>query len=315
MPTSSPRRAITIATRSSTLAWTQAGTICQWIQNQGYEVELVAVTTPGDMNMSPVERIGVGVFTTAIREAVTSGRCDIAVHSCKDLPTAPDDALTMAAHPVRENAADVLISAHPGGLSGLPAGAKVGTSSPRRISQLRKAIMDQRCNELDIQPLRGNIDTRIGYVRQGKLDAVILANAGVCRVGRGDEVSEAFHPELMLPAPAQGALAVECRSDDTELIELLAGLDDADTRAAVTAERQVLATLEAGCTAPVGAYAIVESGQLRVEATVVSVDGTTSVRSHISGPASEAAALGDTLARQLLTDGAANVLDTPQAQS
>jgi hydroxymethylbilane synthase len=244
-----------IGTRPSALAVAQAGTIADRLSSAGHPAELVTVTTSGDRSGAPVAELGVGVFVSALREALVRGEVDVAVHSYKDLPTAPDPRLHMAAVPQREDPRDALVARDGMVLGELPPGATVGTGSPRRRAQLEALGLG-----LDVVPIRGNVDTRIGKVRSGELDAVVVAAAGLRRLGRIDEATELLDPLQMLPAPAQGALAIECRVDDLELGRALSlALDDEHTRAAVIAERAVLATLEAGCHAPVGALADVVS--------------------------------------------------------
>ncbi|MGO9035338.1 hydroxymethylbilane synthase, partial [Mycobacterium sp.] len=241
---------IRIGTRGSLLATTQAGGIRDALVANGHPAELVTISTEGDRSSEPIASIGVGVFTAALREAIEDGRVDAAVHSHKDLPTAEDSRFVVAAIPPREDARDAVVARDGLVLAQLPTGSVVGTSSPRRAAQLRALGLG-----LEIRPLRGNLDTRLNRVSSGDLDAIVVARAGLARLGRLGDVTETLEPVQVLPAPAQGALAVECRAGDTRLAALLAELDDADTRAAVTAERALLAELEAGCSAPVGAIA------------------------------------------------------------
>lgn len=300
---------IRIGTRGSLLASTQAQGIADRLIERGHPAELVIIKTPGDLDQtSPVAQIGVGVFTTAIRVALRNDECDVAIHSYKDLPTAPEPDLTITV-PERVDPRDALVSRDGLVLGALPAGSTVGTSSPRRAAQLRALGLG-----LEIRPLRGNLDSRLGKVANGELDAVVVARAGLVRIGRTDAVTEALDPVVMLPAPAQGALAVECRADDAELVRILAELDDPSTRAAVDAERAVLAALEAGCTAPVGAIAeVVESidsggrifDELSLRAAVAAEDGSDVIRASVVGPVERAAQLGRDLAAELLELGAA----------
>ncbi|MFM9378426.1 hydroxymethylbilane synthase [Gordonia sp. VNK21] len=300
---------IRIGTRGSLLATTQAQGVADRLTAAGHPAELVIITTDGDVSTAPVAQIGVGVFTTAIRIALRNGECDVAIHSYKDLPTAPEDDLTIAAVPERVDPRDALVSAGGKVLGELAPGATVGTSSPRRAAQLRALGLG-----LEIRPLRGNLDSRLGKVANGELDAVVVARAGLVRIGRADAVTEAIDPMVVLPAPAQGALAVECRSDDAELVRILAELDDESTRTAVDAERAVLAALEAGCTAPVGAIAeVVESidedgrifAELSLRAAVAAEDGSEVIRSSVVGAPDRAVQLGKDLAAELLERGAA----------
>ncbi|GAA5166895.1 hydroxymethylbilane synthase [Ornithinimicrobium tianjinense] len=245
-------RALRLGTRASALATSQSGWVADQLRAAGHEVELVHVRTEGDVSRASLSEIGgTGVFASALRDALRAGRIDLAVHSLKDLPTAPEPGLVVAAVPEREDPRDVLVARDGLTLEGLPAGSVVGTGSPRRAAQLAEARPD-----LVVQDIRGNVDTRIGLVRSGELDAVVLARAGLARLGRLEEATDVLPLETMLPAPGQGALAVECAEADTELRTLLADcLEHAPTRAAVEAERAVLARLEAGCTAPVAALA------------------------------------------------------------
>ncbi|MBT0565979.1 hydroxymethylbilane synthase [Williamsia sp. CHRR-6] len=300
-----------IGTRGSLLATTQAGGIAEALNAAGHRAELVVISTDGDRSADPVAQIGVGVFTTAIRAALLAGEVDVAVHSYKDLPTAPEADLVIAAVPPRVDPRDALVASGGRVLGELPPGATVGTSAPRRIAQLNALGLG-----LEIRPLRGNLNSRLGKVGN-ELDAVVVARAGLVRIGRADEVTEAFDPVVLLPAPAQGALAVECRADDAELVSILAELDDAPTRASVDAERAVLTALEAGCTAPIGAIAeVVESidddgrifTELSLRAAVAAVDGSDVIRSSVVGPVERAVELGAELAAELLDRGAAEVM-------
>lgn len=303
---------IRIGTRGSLLATTQAGFIRDALIANGHPAELVIVATAGDQSSAPIAEIGVGVFTAALREAVVDGVVDMAVHSYKDLPTAPDPRFDIAAIPPREDARDALVARDGMVLGELPAGSTIGTSSPRRAAQLRALGLG-----LEIRPLRGNLDTRLNRVSSGDLDGVVVARAGLARIGRLDAVTESLEPVQMLPAPAQGALAVECRAGDSELVAVLAELDDADTRAAVTAERALLAELEAGCSAPVGAIAeVVESidedgrvfEELSLRACVAALDGSDVIRASGIGSPDRARELGLSVAAELFELGARDVL-------
>jgi hydroxymethylbilane synthase len=303
---------IRIGTRGSLLATTQAGFIRDALIANGHPAELVIIATDGDKSMAPIAEIGVGVFTAALREAVAGNEVDMAVHSYKDLPTASDPRFNIAAIPPREDARDALVARDGMVLGELPAGSTIGTSSPRRAAQLRALGLG-----LEIRPLRGNLDTRLNRVSSGDLDGVVVARAGLARIGRLGDVTEALEPVQMLPAPAQGALAVECRAADTELVAVLAELDDADTRAAVTAERALLAELEAGCSAPVGAIAeVVESidedgrvfEELSLRACVAALDGSDVIRASGIGSPDRARELGLSVAAELFELGARDVL-------
>lgn len=297
-------RPLYVATRGSQLARTQAGHVRDDIAAAGYAAELTIVTTPGDLSQAPVERIGVGVFTTAIREAVFTGDADIAVHSFKDLPTAPEPRTHLVV-PVREDRREALIARDGLTLAELPRGAKVGTSAPRRISQLRALRPD-----LDIRPLRGNIDSRMGRVENGELDAVILAFAGMSRVGLGGRATQVFDPAEFMPAPAQGALAVECRVDDEWARAAIDTLVSREATVCATAERAVLAELEAGCTAPVAAAATLDGDRLTLAAGVFALDGSRQVveEAECNVGDNEPEALGAQVARALYAAGAADLL-------
>jgi hydroxymethylbilane synthase len=289
---------IRLGTRRSALATAQATLVADQLRALGNDVELVPIVTTGDVNKAPLEQIGgTGIFVSALRDALLSGEIDIAVHSLKDLPTAPVDGLAIGAIPVREDPRDVLVARDGLTLGELQAGALVGTGSPRRVAQLEALGLGLECTGI-----RGNVDTRISMVADGKLDAVVLARAGLSRLGRLAEVTETLDPIQVLPAPGQGALGIECRADDAEVLAALAPLDDPATRAAVTAERQLLATLEAGCTAPVGALAEVVEGEdgpeLWLRGALGQEDGVR--RLSANGPVDDPASLGKTLANELL---------------
>ena len=296
--------ALKLGTRRSALALAQARSVAEAIMSTtGRRAELVEVTTRGDVSTEPLARIGgTGVFVSALRDALLGHRIDLAVHSLKDLPTAPEDDLTVAAIPPREDARDVLCARDGLTLAELPVGARVGTGAPRRAAQLRALGLG-----LDVVPVRGNVDSRLARVADGTFDAVVVARAGLARLRRLDDATEVLDPLQMLPAPGQGALAVECRADH-DLLDVLRALDDPKTRSAVTAERSLLAALEAGCTAPVGAYAEAAEGddglELYLRAVVVSPDGTVSIRKSATGPLTAAEQLGRDLATEMLDDGA-----------
>ena len=306
-------RTLRIGTRASVLARTQTGLVADAI---GAPVEIVPIVTEGDRSSAAVTQLGgTGVFVSALREALLADRIDVAVHSYKDLPTAPAAGITIAAVPVREDPRDALVARDGLTLGELPAGARVGTGSPRRAAQLRALGLG-----LDVVALRGNVDTRLGKVASGELDAVVLAYAGLRRLGRADEVTEILDPIQVLPAPAQGALAIECRASDDAVRTVLAALDDADSRAAVTAERALLATLEAGCSAPVGALAVVaedEDGtpELFLRASVIAGDGSDAVRLSATGATTDAEAIGRRLATDLLAEGADHLMMNTNMES
>jgi hydroxymethylbilane synthase len=294
-----------LGTRASALALTQSELVAARLRASGWTVELVRVRTEGDRSTGSLAAMGgTGVFVTALREALLDGRCDIAVHSLKDLPTTPANGVALAAVPEREDPRDVLCARDGLTLATLPAGARVGTGSPRRAAQLHLARPDLR-----IVDIRGNVDTRLARVGPGQddLDAVVLARAGLSRLGRLAEVTEVLGPDVMVSAPGQGALAVECRSSDLDRLGAgLRVLDHPPTRLAVTAERAVLAHLEAGCSAPVGAVARVGAdGAADLVAVAVSPTGV-AFRGRRTGrvaTAADADRLGADLAAELLARG------------
>ncbi|WP_420034172.1 hydroxymethylbilane synthase [Streptomyces sp. cg28] len=311
-------RALRLGTRRSKLAMSQSGHVAEAVrQLTGREVELVEITTYGDTSREHLAQIGgTGVFVTALRDALERGEVDFAVHSLKDLPTAQPEGLVLAALPQREDPRDVLIARDGLTFTELPAGARVGTGSPRRMAQLN-AYARSHGMRIETVPIRGNIDTRIGYVEKGELDAVVLAAAGLNRIGRSAEVSDFLSTDIVLPAPGQGALAVECTANNGELVAALGELDDPFTRAAVTAERSLLAALEAGCSAPVGALAdLLADGQIakemRLRGVVGTTDGSELVQLTTTGPVpsseDEALALGRELAAEMLAKGAAGLM-------
>ncbi|HEY6501624.1 MAG TPA: hydroxymethylbilane synthase [Streptosporangiaceae bacterium] len=294
-----------LGTRKSPMAMTQSGLVARAItERTGRPVELVGVTTKGDVSRAQLAQIGgTGVFVSALRDELLAGRVDLAVHSLKDLPTGQPEGIVLAAVPVRDDPRDVLIAKDGAKLADLPSGAVIGTGSPRRAAQLLLLRQDIRC-----VPIRGNADTRLGKIGAGEVDAVVLAAAGLGRLGRLDLVSQIFEPDDMLPAPGQGALAVECRAADTELAALLATIDDPASRAAVTAERTVLAALEAGCSAPIGAYAAGTSDHLQLEAAAIAVDGGQALRERDVDVPAAAEQLGRRVADRLLSSGAATLI-------
>jgi hydroxymethylbilane synthase len=297
-----------LGTRRSKLALAQSGLVAHAVtEATGRRVELIEITTYGDVSKEALSQIGgTGVFVSALRDALLEDRVDFAVHSLKDLPTAAPAGLALAAVPEREDVRDVLVARDQLNFADLPPGARVGTGSTRRAAQLRLLRQD-----VEIVPVRGNVDTRVGFVTKGELDAVVLAYAGLNRLGRIGEASDYFDPAAMLPAPGQGALAVECRAADGELVEQLAALDHQPTRAAVKAERALLAALEAGCSAPVGGYATVSARELQLTGMVTEA-GTSgvprSIRMSATGSPDEAERLGRELAARMLAEGAAGLM-------
>jgi hydroxymethylbilane synthase len=308
--------AVRIGTRASVLATTQSRLVGDQIEERlGRRVELVEIATEGDRSQAAGTPLAgapsTGVFVNALRDALLDGRVDVAVHSLKDLPTYPAEGIAIAAIPGREDPRDVVVARDGLTLGELPVGSRVGTGSPRRAAQLHALGLG-----LDVVGVRGNVDTRIGKVRAGEYDAVVLARAGLARIGRLDEATEVLDPLQMLPAPGQGALAVECRAGDELAGALTAALDDPHARSAVEAERAVLATLEGGCSAPIGALAEVVEGEegeeLWVRAVALSLDGALAVRMSATGIPTDAVGVGTRLAKEMLADGAADLtMETP----
>ena len=292
-----------IGTRGSKLATTQAGHVRDWITDNGTPSELHIVTTEGDINMAPVERIGVGVFTHALREALHAQECDIAVHSFKDLPTAPDERFHLIV-PKREDNREALIARDGLTLDELPQGAKVGTSAPRRISQLKALRPD-----LDIRPLRGNIETRMSYVTDGELDAVMLAYAGLVRAGYADRATQVFSPDVLMPAPAQGALAVETNAEDAELVNAINSIADAKAGLQAAGERAILRRLEAGCTAPVAATSVIDEDIITVHGGVFALDGSRQAVASETGPLENDYEIGVKVAEALIEQGAFEIIE------
>ena len=302
------------------MAVAQSGAVARLItERTGRPVEIVGITSLGDVSQAQLTQIGgTGVFVSALRDSLLRGEVDFAVHSLKDLPTASPAGITLAAVPGRDDPRDALVGRDGVKLADLRPGAKIGTGSPRRAAQLALLRADVTC-----VPIRGNANTRLAKVRDGELDAIVLACAGLTRIGCAHLITEIFEPEDMLPAPGQGALAVECRADDAELTGLLAAVDDRRTRAAVTAERSLLAALEAGCSAPVGAFASdAGRGRLRLDGVVLGtahggeLDVSASsemivVREHGEAEAADSERLGHDLAARMLARGAARLMGAP----
>jgi hydroxymethylbilane synthase len=311
---SSPHhRPLRLGTRGSPLALAQAGRIAEQLREQcGRPTVVVTVATPGDESTAPIERLGTtGVFTTTLREALLGGAVDLVVHSCKDLPTAPVPGLQVAAFPAREDPRDVLV--WPGGtsLGALPDGARIGTGSPRRAALLRAAG-----RQLQIVPIRGNVDTRLRKLADGEVDALVLAMAGLSRLGLLDGLGTPLDPSLLMPAPAQGVLAVECRTDDPVTAAQLSTLDHPPTRAAAIAERGFLAALGAGCSAPVGALAELAAAAtgepvMRLSGVIAALDGSSVIRAQTTGAACDGDTLGRGLAQTLLQEGGRALLGRP----
>jgi hydroxymethylbilane synthase len=298
-------RPLRLGSRSSPMAIAQSRQVARMITGRtGRPVEIVGMTTLGDVSRAQLTQIGgTGVFVSALREALLAGEVDLAVHSLKDLPTGPAAGIVLAAVPHRDDPRDALVARDGAKLTDLPAGARIGTGSPRRAAQLLGLRADVRC-----APIRGNAGTRLGKVTSGELDGVVLGCAGLARIGQAGVITQAFEPEEMLPAPGQGALAVECRDGEPGLAALVAAVTDPASLAAVTAERSLLEALEAGCSAPIGAYAT-GADQLLMRAAVMTADGRRVLRAHGTAAAADAFRLGRDLAAELLRAGASDLLN------
>jgi hydroxymethylbilane synthase len=299
-----------IATRGSALALWQANHIRERLaQLHGIESELIRIRTSGDKfqgsSVAEVsEQVGTkGIFIKELEEALLAGTADLAVHSMKDVPTENPARLVFPAITKREDVRDCLISRNGAKLKDLASGARVGTSSLRRQAQLRHHRPD-----LQLLDLRGNVDTRLKKVAAGEFDAIVLATAGINRLGASDKIMEIIPPEIMLPAAGQGALGIETRADDRETLRFVVALDDPESHAAVSAERALLRELEGGCQIPLGAWARFENGELRLEACVFSVDGKEFVRKELRGLPEDAEGLGVRLGQALIEAGADRIL-------
>ena len=305
-------RILRIGTRGSLLAKWQA----EWVRKQlfaktGVEAEIVVIKTSGDkLQTSPLSQIGgKGIFVKELEEALIEEAVDLAVHSVKDVPTDVPSRLMFPAVCRREDVRDCLVGARGTTLASLRQGARVGTGSLRRQAQLRHLRPD-----LDVRDLRGNVDTRLRKVESGEYEAIMLAKAGLDRLGMSERITEVMEPENFLPAVGQGAIAVECRLRDTEAGDLLAVLDDAETRPAIIAERALLGAVQGGCQVPLGAWARVERGELVMEACVCSVDGAQYVRQRATAPPDKAAELGQHMAQLLVEAGAREILEEVSRQ-
>ena len=300
-------RAVKIATRQSPLALWQAHHVAALLSSRhpGLQVSLVEMTTEGDRFLSaPLSAIGgKGLFVKEIEQCLLDGRADIAVHSLKDMTSVLPAGLMLAAVPAREDPRDAFCSPTGLTLDRLPQGARVGTSSLRR-----SCILRSRRPDLEIVSLRGNVQTRLQKTKELGLAGAVLASAGLKRLGLEREITEVLPPEVSLPAVGQGVLAIQCRTEDAEVRALLAPLEDAVTRVAVTAERALLARLEGGCTVPMAGHATVRDGVVHLRAFVGQPDGSTVVEGEVSGPGHEAHALGERLAEELLSRGAREIL-------
>jgi hydroxymethylbilane synthase len=305
-------RPLRIGTRGSLLAKWQAEFVRkQLFAGAGVEAEIVVIKTSGDkLQVSPLSQIGgKGIFIKELEEALLEETIDLAVHSVKDVPTDTPSRLMFPAVCRREDVRDCLVGANGATLATLRQGARVGTGSLRRQAQLRHIRPD-----LDVRDLRGNVDTRLRKVESGEYDAVMLAKAGLDRLGWGGRITETMAPEVFMPAVGQGAIAVECRLKDTEAAEIVGGLDDAETRTAIIAERALLAALHGGCQVPLGAWARIERGELVLEACVCSVDGLQYVKQRATAAPEQAAELGAHMANLLIEAGAQNILEEVSRQ-
>jgi hydroxymethylbilane synthase len=302
MPTSAEK--LRLGTRSSPLARWQAEWVAGQLADRGIAVELVPITTQGDVKFGPLGQIGgQGLFTKELQRALLERQIDLAVHSCKDLPTAPVEGLVIAAVPERESTADVLVSPKADRIEALPNAARIGTGSLRRKAQLLHLRPD-----LLVEDIRGNVETRLRKLDEGQFDAIVLAEAGLKRLGLADRLANVIPYRDMLPAVGQGALAIEARADDKRTQGQLAVLDHPSSHRAVLAERALLFQLRAGCLAPVGALAQAESARLRLEAVVLSPDGRRRLTASGSIEDGAAAALGEMVAQDLLQQGAAELI-------
>ena len=292
-----------LGARGSALSLAQAKLVTESLTGKA-EVELVKVRTTGDRLSaagSPIE--WKGDFTRELDEALLDGRIDFAVHSLKDVPTEIPDGLAIIAVPLREDPHDVLVTRSGRGFAALPAGARVGTASPRRKAQLLAARPD-----LEILEARGNVDTRLTRLAEGRFDAIVLARAGLARLGRVGEATEVLPEDVVLPAVGQGALAIVARESDPKIVAILETLDHAASHRAIEAERSLLGALQAGCKAPVAALAIVQDGARRITAGVFSFDGRKALREKANGKTSEAASVGKAAADSLLSRGAGDLI-------
>ena len=300
-----PAPHIRIGTRGSQLALWQSNWVAEQLRQCGAIVELIKITTSGDVQQTgPIVAVGLqGVFTKEVQEAVLAGEADIAVHSLKDLPTEQVAGLVLGAVPERENVADALVTNSAKTLAELSAGARVGTGSSRRQSQLKHLRPD-----LNIVGIRGNVDTRLRKLDDGEYDAILLAAAGLRRLGWADRITELLQPSQMLPAVGQGALGIECREDDSIALKLLGQLNHHATHQATAAERAMLALLHGGCSVPVGGWGRIENGQLVLDGLVANLDGTQVLKATATGEVAEAEQIGRQVAEQLLAQGAAEII-------
>ena len=301
-------RTLRIATRASRLAMVQCGLVAEALRAAmpGLNIEIINISTQGDRNrQSPLWKIErTGFFTSELERALLEGRADVAVHSYKDLPTQPAEGLRISAVFERKHPEDVLVSSKPiRSLEELTKGVVVGTSSPRRMAQVKHIRPD-----LKTEPIRGNVETRIRKAEEGQVDAVILARAGLERLGLQDRIRFTFDPSMFVPAPAQGALAIQTRDQDTDIIELVRQVHDEKTAHAAAIERTVLAGLHPGCHAPVGVFAELNDRMVRLVAMVADVSGMPYIKKELSGAVDESTRLADEMISRLLSDGAETII-------
>jgi hydroxymethylbilane synthase len=287
----------------------QSNYICKLLKilSGNIDISIVEISTKGDRDKSDFlyKTDSMGFFTSEVENAILDGRADLAVHSLKDLPTACTEGLVVAAIPERESVADALIaSSQAVSIAALPAGATVGTSSLRRIAQLRKLRDDIKC-----VPLRGNVETRVSKVATGKVDAAVIACAGLNRLDLADKISAILPPQEFLPAPAQGALAVQIRTEDNELAELVLKLDDKKSRIAVEAERAILSSMHGGCSIPLGVYSQISGDNITIDAVISDVEGVKYIKRSITGHINQANVFAENLAQELLNAGGREILD------
>ena len=295
-----PTKNIRLGTRGSQLALWQSNWVKSELEKLGVSVELIQIKTEGDIKTGSLAQIGgQGVFTKRLQIALLENEIDLAVHSLKDLPTEDHPKLTVAAVPERENTADALVSNNYDDLDSIPQGSKIGTGSVRRAAQLLHLRDD-----LKIEDIRGNVDTRLQKLDDGKYDAIVLASAGLVRLGLADRITYQFEPHQLMPAVGQGALGLETRADDSNTIDLVSQLSDPPSFHRAMAERSMLRTLFAGCLAPVGANTVVKDGQLTLEGIVLSVDGKEKVSVSMSRPVAQSRELGAAVAKELIAKGA-----------
>jgi hydroxymethylbilane synthase len=307
---------IRIASRASKLALIQSEEVIKLLQQIRPDIEcsIVKVSTKGDSDKTDfLYKAGsMGFFTTEVEKVILDGRADLAVHSFKDLPTAQTSGLLIAAVPKRESVADALVATEKidsingelvESIDDLPAGVAIGTSSLRRIAQLRRLRDDIKC-----VPMRGNVETRVRKVMQGEVIAIVVACAGLNRLGLADKISFCFDPKKFIPAPAQGALAVQVRAEDNELAELVSQIDDKNSRIAVETERRVLQAMHGGCSIPLGVYSEVQGDTITIDAIICDVEGKNCVRRSIEAPIDKAQTAADKLAKELLSSGGLNIL-------